>query len=717
MYKCIHTEFGVDVSLNKSKYFQYNDLTHFVTDLGSNRVRITRKIDGIHELYDSPVSDFTDLNGIPVATTPAELSSYFATKIGAVKAGEGVAVNGNTVSVIAGGPATIGGYKVGTGLMVDGSGRLSASASSEVTKVIATEEEMLALAAEELRPYRVIRLDTKRLYYLNAGDSPAVLSNWFEGPSLETTVLSFKGRTGAIEPELGDYNFDIIELTDKSTSATHKFVIDGGNLYIENFTTAVRKQIAYAEDFDLADINSRLTSLDDLVNNPSTGLAKKVDDAVATTNQINNVVNNATTGLATRVGKLETTVVQQEDLILFVNSKVDSTAANTVVLDQRLSTTELDIRKKADLVAGKVPLNQLPDIPVGRKVNVANKAARLALPRYADLTIAYESDTGDAWGLDANANPAIEANWSKLGNAQAAGVLTFNGRTGNVAPQSGDYNTNQITETLTKEFVTPEQKAEWSAKETPTGAQAKADAAQTAATNAANTYADSTFIPLVQKGSGNGVAPLDSDSKVPLANLMMDVPNGIAPLGAAGKVPAANLLTNVAGGVPLLNASAKVQAQYIETGTASGVAPLGTASKVPMVHILTNTAGGVPLLDGNGKVSSAQLPSNLPSARPIWRNNKASRSVGTYTTHNSGAGNEMIVYVRTTGSTTQSRELRATVRESASGASFTFQSDAVDVAGQRWLHLYLHVPYGWQYTITSNGGSTNATIESWYEFY
>ncbi|WYV99856.1 hypothetical protein Roomu2_00193 [Pseudomonas phage vB_PpuM-Roomu-2] len=589
MYKCIKTEFGVDVSVSKSSFFHYNDKTHMVTDLGSNRVRITRKIDGLHEIYDTAVANFTDLTGTPFATTAAELSAYFATNEGSVKAGEGVSVNNNTVSVVAGGPATLGGFKVGTGLVVDGSGRLSASASSEVTKVISNEAEMLAQIAEPLRPYRVIRLDTKRLYYLNAGDSPAVLANWFEGPSIETTVLSFKGRTGAVEPALGDYTFEMIHLTDGTTAATHKFVIDNGALFIENVTTAVRKQIAYNDDFDLAAVESRLTSLEDLVSSPATGLIKKVSDLTTTTNQLNSTINNPSTGLVAKVAS-------NEQLTLAVNDKVDSTAANTVVLDQRVSALE-------------------------------------------------------------------------SGGGSSGGVTTFNGRTGAVAPQSGDYITDWISETLTKQFVTPEQKAEWSAKETTNGAQAKATAAQANAKN----YADMTFVPFAQKGALNGVAPL--------------------------------------------NSVGKLEARYIETGTASGVAPLGTASKVPMVHILSDVAGGLPVLDSSARLPVERLPSHLPIAPRSWYNVKGSRSVGSWYTNQRPGNNELTVYVRSASSASTSREIRASIRKAGTTTTFTFQSDAIESTGNRWLQLQLQVPQGWEYQITTSGGSTTANIETWYELY
>jgi hypothetical protein len=565
MYTCIPVEVGVDIALSRAFFFTFNSLTHYAMDLGNNRVRIGRKISDLIEIVETPVSSFVDVNGVPVASTYTELNNYFNTKSGSVKAGEGISVTNNTVSVLAGGPSTLGGYKVGTGLIVDGSGKLSASAVSEVTKVLATEAEMLALSTETLRPYRIIRLDTKRVYYLNAGDSPAVLSNWFTGPSIETTVLSFKGRTGVLTSEFGDYNFDLIPLVDKTSQDSYKLVIDQNKLYVENIATSTRTEVSYASS--MSDLGVRLTSLEDIVSSPSTGLVRKVGDNQDAIASLNNAINNTTTGLANRVASLEQATpspgadyapqiaalqakdTEQDAVISSVNSKADSVASNNTVLDQRvtalenipsgtdystqisaiesknttqdtrLTSAEASLLNKASLVSGKVPYEQLPEFPVGRKVNVANQAARLALSMYADLTIAYQSDTGDAWGLDANANPAISANWSKLGNAQAIGVASFNGRTGQIGPMSGDYDAGKISELVDKRFVSSDQITDWNSRETVSGSQTKASAAQTAAVASAKTYADSTFIPMSQKSTANGVASLGSDGKVPSEQL------------------------------------------------------------------------------------------------------------------------------------------------------------------------------------------------------
>lgn len=98
----------------------------------------------------------------------------------------------------------------------------------------------------------------------------------------------------------------------------------------------------------------------------------------------------------------------------------------------------------ASLVAGKVPASQLPDPTAGRKVIVVDQVARLALPVWDDLTIAYQQSDSTTWGLDADANPSVAGNWTLMGSTAVDGVSTFNGRTGVVVPQTGDYTAAQV---------------------------------------------------------------------------------------------------------------------------------------------------------------------------------------------------------------------------------------------------------------------------------
>ena len=119
-----------------------------------------------------------------------------------------------------------------------------------------------------------------------------------------------------------------------------------------------------------------------------------------------------------------------------------STAA-TAALALKLDASTVGV-SVASLVAGKVPASQLPDPAAGRKVVVADQAARLALPVWDDLTIAYQQSDSTTWGLDADANPSVAGNWTLMGSTAVDGVSTFNGRAGVVVPQAGDYTPAQV---------------------------------------------------------------------------------------------------------------------------------------------------------------------------------------------------------------------------------------------------------------------------------
>ena len=117
--------------------------------------------------------------------------------------------------------------------------------------------------------------------------------------------------------------------------------------------------------------------------------------------------------------------------------------AATAALALKLNASAVGV-SVASLVAGKVPASQLPDPAAGRKVIVVDQSARLALPVWDDLTIAYQQSDSTTWGLDADANPSVAGNWTLMGSAAVDGVSTFNGRTGVVVPQTGDYTAAQV---------------------------------------------------------------------------------------------------------------------------------------------------------------------------------------------------------------------------------------------------------------------------------
>ena len=131
----------------------------------------------------------------------------------------------------------------------------------------------------------------------------------------------------------------------------------------------------------------------------------------------------------------------------------------------RIEGIESNITKKADLdSSGRILTSQLPDIASGRKVKVNSEADRLTMSVYPDLTIAYQMDDSSSWVINGNDDPSNIYNWTKLGSALISQVSSFNGRTGNVSPESGDYTSDMITETNKKQFASKDEKISWNSR-------------------------------------------------------------------------------------------------------------------------------------------------------------------------------------------------------------------------------------------------------------
>lgn len=232
MFKTIQQDFGVTVDLG-NYMFVFSDKSHTLTDLTNNKVRISRKIDGIHEIFNTNIASFVDLNGSSVATTFAELDTYLKANVGGAVAGTGLNKSGSILNLSIAGVSTLGGVKIGTGLAIDGSGKISATATSEETVTVSNEAAMLALPMQA-GGYRVNRTDLERLYYLNSGEDPAVLANWTAGPSTALAVLTFNGRNGAVLPEKGDYKVSMVRVPDTTTGTNYYLEIDNGELYLND---------------------------------------------------------------------------------------------------------------------------------------------------------------------------------------------------------------------------------------------------------------------------------------------------------------------------------------------------------------------------------------------------------------------------------------------------------------------------------------------------
>lgn len=228
-FKTIQQDFGVTVDLG-NYMFVFSDKRHTLTDLSGGNVRITRKIDGLHEIFNTAISNFVDLNGDAVATDFASLDAYLKTNVGGAVAGTGLSKSGSVLNLDVAGVDSLGGIKIGTGLSIDGTGKVSATATSEETVTVSSQAAMLALP-QQSGGYRVNRTDEERLYYLNSGDDPAVLGNWTQGPSTALAVLTFNGRNGAVLPQKGDYKSSMVKVTHDNTGTNGFFGIDNNGIY------------------------------------------------------------------------------------------------------------------------------------------------------------------------------------------------------------------------------------------------------------------------------------------------------------------------------------------------------------------------------------------------------------------------------------------------------------------------------------------------------
>lgn len=160
--------------------------------------------------------------------------------LGASDAGEGLTYDAgtNTLNVAVGSADAIGGYKIGSGLAVDGNGRLYSTVSGSIVVVVADLAARNALP-QIAQSYTCNVQSENRIYYLNANLNPSVDANWTLGPTTEASVTGFKGkgdtdaRVGVVEATQGDYTSDEITYKDATTNKTYKLVIDNGVVYAE----------------------------------------------------------------------------------------------------------------------------------------------------------------------------------------------------------------------------------------------------------------------------------------------------------------------------------------------------------------------------------------------------------------------------------------------------------------------------------------------------
>lgn len=181
----------------------------------------------------------------------------------------------------------------------------------------------------------------------------------------------------------------------------------------------------------------------------------------------------------------------------------------------------------ATLENGKVPVSQLPDSVVGAVTYKGTWAANVALDPAAPANKGhyYVVSANGSFNMngitDWKIGDWVISNgtvWQKIDNTDA--ISSWNGRTGAVVPQSGDYNTSQVTENAANRYYTAARVlAELLSGFLPNNAPiTTADSVLSAFNKAQGQINNRENI--ANKGAVNGYAGLGSDSRISPANTM-----------------------------------------------------------------------------------------------------------------------------------------------------------------------------------------------------
>ena len=270
-----------------------------------------------------------------------------------------------------------------------------------------------------------------------------------------TNIKTINGETVLGEGDI------IIESGGLDEAQLEAFLIglEDGTLSGDEYVVMVNREQDVVTRYSLNDLISTIASLVD-VSGGDSGLdfedRQKIDsiEFEATKNQSDGYLLNR----ANHTGTIQMSVVENLDQALANIELGGMTAGETL----RVDGIEDSLALKADLDgSGKLLASQLPDIASGRKIKVADAAARLLVDAHPDLTIAYQTDDGTSWAINGGDAPSNPDNWTELGSALISGVTSYNTRTGNIMPQAGDYTAEMVTESDLKQFVTAADKVSW----------------------------------------------------------------------------------------------------------------------------------------------------------------------------------------------------------------------------------------------------------------
>ena len=339
------------------------------------------------------------------------------------------------------------------------------------------------------------------------GGSPAK-SSWFDGTATFSSVIvpaSFQNTHGvvlkspfSVNPTTGNYTYTPGGVKPVEDVYVWPYISPNGHLEFRKWDEAAPADPVMATQAALDSLTttvgtkasqSALTALTTTVNGKAdqsalntltTTVSGKADSATVTT--LTSTVNSkadatALTALTTTVnGKasqadlaaLTTTVgtkASQADLTALTTTvgakaaQADLTALTTTVNGKAaqadLSAAQASITAlqtgKADLVAGKVPSSQLPQVALTNVTVVANKAAMLAQTttqvQVGDITVVTSTADKGNYILSGDGTPGVEANWVKLVSPDG-NVASVNGQSGTVVLSAADVGARSLSSSL-----------------------------------------------------------------------------------------------------------------------------------------------------------------------------------------------------------------------------------------------------------------------------
>lgn len=325
-------------------------------------------------------------------------------------------------------------------LQLDAAGKIPANildAFKSRYAVVETEAERLALPKVDVltvcAQLQGNNYPDNQLFYLNAGEDPSVLSNWIQGESAFLGgVSSVFGRTGAVTAQNGDYNANQITETPERV-----------------FLSPIEKR-SLADKQDLLVTGVTIKTLHEIPLLGNGDIKLDYNDVGAD-------------GKGTAKTEVENHLLDPDPHPQYVKSD----DANNTFVKQSTANKALGYVQLTE--NGKLPAEMLESLKA-QYVFVNTTAERLAIKMNDNLTIALQlngptEDDDQLWYLNGGLDPSLEENWVKGQSTTIVGVTSIFGRAGMVKAEDGDYNTDQITETPDRVFLSPEEKTAFAGKQ------------------------------------------------------------------------------------------------------------------------------------------------------------------------------------------------------------------------------------------------------------